>query len=181
MRARLYLHGNGNARRTHVSLFFVLMRGEYDAILKFPFNYKVTFCLFDQSGALNHIIDSFRPDTKSDSFQRPRSEMNIASGIPKFCPLSIIHHGNNSYVKDDVMFLKVIADFDNTPHPVWWDALKLNQGLPSIVENNSRHEMTSSYKRKRSIRRAYDAEQAENISHSIDSLNHQTFPSQQQN
>ncbi|CAF4286818.1 unnamed protein product, partial [Rotaria sordida] len=83
MRARLYLNGDGNARRTHMSLFFVLMRGPNDAILKFPFNYKVTFCLYDQTPQQRHIIDSFRPDIKSNSFQRPRSEMNIARGIPK--------------------------------------------------------------------------------------------------
>src|SRR5690349_23642973 len=59
MRARLYLYGDGNARRTHMSLFFVLMRGPNDAILKFPFNYKVTFCLYDQTPQLRHIIDSF--------------------------------------------------------------------------------------------------------------------------
>ncbi|CAF4096236.1 unnamed protein product, partial [Adineta steineri] len=87
MRARLYLHGDGNARRTHMSLFFVLMRGPNDAILKFPFNYKVIFCLYDQTPQQRHIIDSFRPDIKSNSFQRPRSEMNIASGIPKFVSL----------------------------------------------------------------------------------------------
>ncbi|CAF3836277.1 unnamed protein product, partial [Adineta steineri] len=87
MRARLYLHGDGNARKTHMSLFFVLMLGPYDAILKFPFNYKVIFCLYDQTPQQRHIIDSFRPDIKSNSFQRPRSEMNIASGIPKFVSL----------------------------------------------------------------------------------------------
>ncbi|CAF4526356.1 unnamed protein product, partial [Didymodactylos carnosus] len=40
MRARLYLNGDGNARRTHMSLFFALMKGEYDSILKWPFNHK---------------------------------------------------------------------------------------------------------------------------------------------
>ena len=49
MRIRAYLNGDGNARSTHMSLFFVLMRGEHDAILKFPFTYKVTFCLYDQT------------------------------------------------------------------------------------------------------------------------------------
>ena len=46
---RLYLNSDGNAHETHVSLFFVLMSGEYDAILKFPFEYKLIFCLFDQT------------------------------------------------------------------------------------------------------------------------------------
>ncbi|CAF1254458.1 unnamed protein product [Rotaria magnacalcarata] len=84
MRARLYLNGDGNARRTHMSMFFVLMRSLNDQILKFPFNYKVTFCLYDRTPAQRHVIDSFRPDIKSSSFQRPRTDMNIANGIPKF-------------------------------------------------------------------------------------------------
>ncbi|CAF1234435.1 unnamed protein product [Rotaria sp. Silwood1] len=115
MRARLYLNGDGNARRTHMSLFFVLMRGLNDPILKFPFNYKVTFCLYDQTPAQRHIIDSFRPDIRSNSFQRPRSDMNIASGIPKFFPLAMIEQEGNPYVRDDTMFIKILVDFGDMP------------------------------------------------------------------
>jgi hypothetical protein len=134
MRARLYLHGDGNARRTHMSLFFVLMRGPNDAILKFPFNYKVTFCLYDQTPQLRHIIDSFRPDIKSNSFQRPRSEMNIASGIPKFFPLAMIQQEGNPYVRDDTMFIKVMVDFGDMPKTLLPYALSLNPGLPMHIQ-----------------------------------------------
>ncbi len=130
MRARLYLYGDGNARRTHMSLFFVLMRGPHDSILQFPFSYKVTFCLFDQTGQQRHIIDSFRPDIKSNSFQRPRSDMNIASGIPKFVLLSIFEKPDNPYVKDDTMFIKIVVDFENMPKTMVPYALSLNPGLP---------------------------------------------------
>jgi hypothetical protein len=134
MRARLYLHGDGDARRTHMSLFFVLMRGPNDAILKFPFNYKVTFCLYDQTPQLRHIIDSFRPDIKSNSFQRPRSEMNIASGIPKFFHLAVIQQEGNPYVRDDAMFIKVMVDFGDMPEPLLRYALSLNPGLPMHIQ-----------------------------------------------
>ncbi|CAF3407607.1 unnamed protein product [Rotaria sp. Silwood1] len=134
MRARLYLNGDGNARRTHMSLFFVLMRGRNDAILKFPFNYKVTFCLYDQTPNQRHIIDSFRPDIRSSSFQRPRSEMNIASGIPKFFPLSMIQQEGNPYVRDDTMFIKVMIDFGGMPKTLLPYALSLNPGLPTNVQ-----------------------------------------------
>ncbi|CAF1187136.1 unnamed protein product, partial [Didymodactylos carnosus] len=134
MRVRLYLHGDGNARRTHMSLFFVLMRGDYDSILKWPFNFKVTFCLYDQSGQNRHVIDSFRPDTKSNSFQRPRSDMNIASGIPKFFPLPMIQQDGNNYVRDDTMFIKVIVDFADMPKMILPYALSLNPGLPHHVQ-----------------------------------------------
>ncbi|CAF1141611.1 unnamed protein product [Rotaria sp. Silwood1] len=134
MRARLYLNGDGNARRTHISLFFVLMRGLNDAILKFPFNHKVTFCLYDQTPSQRHIVDSFRPDIRSDSFQRPRSNMNIASGIPKFFPLAMIKQEGNPYVRDDTMFIKILVDFGDIPKTLLPYALSLNPGLPTLIQ-----------------------------------------------
>ena len=129
MRARLYFNGDGNAKGTHLSLFFVLMRGKHDGILEFPFNFKVTFCLYDQTPQQRHIIDSFRPDTKSTSFQRPRSEMNIASGVPKFFPLIMMQQDNNPYVRDDTMFIKVMVHFKDTPKMLLPYILGINPGL----------------------------------------------------
>ncbi|UJR22226.1 hypothetical protein I4U23_025290 [Adineta vaga] len=137
MRLRLYLYGDGNARRSHLSLFFVLMRGVNDAILKFPFDYKVTFCLYDQSGQGKHVIDSFRPDIRSNSFQRPRSDFNIASGIPKFMALSTIDEDggrSSGYVVDDTMFIKVLIDFDGMAKALLPYAMSLNPGLPANVQ-----------------------------------------------
>ncbi|CAF3814798.1 unnamed protein product, partial [Rotaria sordida] len=134
MRLRLYLNGDGNARRTHMSLFFVLMRGPHDSTLKFPFSYKVSFCLYDQTTERRHIIDSFRPDIKSNSFQRPRSEMNIASGIPKFFPLTMIQQENNPYVRDDTIFIKVLVDFGDIPKTLLPYVLSLNPGLPMHIQ-----------------------------------------------
>ncbi|XP_062410003.1 TNF receptor-associated factor 2 [Sardina pilchardus] len=105
---RIYLNGDGTGRGSHLSLFFVVMRGQSDALLKWPFNQKVTLMLLDQSNR-EHIIDAFRPDVTSSSFQRPVSEMNIASGCPLFCPLSKLE-GKNSYIRDDTIFIKVIVD-----------------------------------------------------------------------
>ncbi|CAF4871545.1 unnamed protein product [Rotaria sp. Silwood1] len=134
MRLRLYLNGNGDARHTYMSLFFVLMRGEYDAILKFPFNFKVTFCLYNQTHEERHIIDSFRPDIRSCSFQRPRSDMNIASGIPKFVQLKMIQQEGNPYVQDDIMFIRVMVDPFNMPKQLLSYAISLNPGFPIYVQ-----------------------------------------------
>ncbi|CAF3778917.1 unnamed protein product [Rotaria sp. Silwood1] len=134
MCARLYLNGDGNARHTHMSLFFVLMRSPNDPILPFSFKYKVTFCLYDQTSMARHIIDSFRPDIRSSSFQRPRSEMNIASGIPKFFPLERIQQEGNPYVRDDTMFIKVMVDFGDIHGTLLPYALSLNPGLPTHVQ-----------------------------------------------
>lgn len=134
MRARLYLHGDGNARRTHMSLFFLLMRSDYDALLPWPFTHKVTFCLYDQTGNNRHIIDSFRPDVKSNSFQRPKTDANIASGIPKFFPLPMIQQDDNPYVRDDTLYLKIFVDLNDTPKLVLPYMLTLNPGLPYHVQ-----------------------------------------------
>ena len=133
IRARLYPYGDGNARRTHLSLFFVLMRGRFDHLLAFPFQHKVIFCLYDQTPTQRHLIDCFRPDVKSNSFQRPRSEMNIASGIPKFCPLASILQENNPYVRNDTMFIKIMIDFDELPKKVLTYTLSLDPGLPAHI------------------------------------------------
>ena len=104
---RLYMDGDGSGRSTHLSFFLTIMRGEYDALLQWPFKQTVTLMLLDQD-KLKDIVQSFRPEPTSSSFQRPRNEMNVASGCPMFAPLSILN--NSSYVKDDTMFLKCIVE-----------------------------------------------------------------------
>ena len=110
---RLYMDGDASGRGTHLSFFLTLMRGEYDALLTWPFRQTVTLTLLDQDRQKD-IFQSFRPDSSSSSFQRQINEMNVASGCPKFAPLSIFD--NPSYVKDNtmhnnniVMFLKCIT------------------------------------------------------------------------
>ena len=107
MCGRIYLNGDGIGKGTHISIFFVVMRGKYDAMLRWPFRQKFTFMLLDQDN-VEHVVDAFRPDPNSSSFQRPRRETNIASGCPTFCPLSELN--NHAYVRDDTMFIKIIVD-----------------------------------------------------------------------
>jgi hypothetical protein len=113
MCSRIYLNGDGNGRNTHLSLFFVILRGEYDALLTWPFRQKVTFTLLDQSETKEHVVDAFRPDPNSSSFKRPISEMNIASGLPVFCPLSKLISTDREYIKDNTMFIKIRVDCEN--------------------------------------------------------------------
>jgi TNF receptor-associated factor 3 len=109
MCARVYLNGDGMGKGTHFSIFFVVMQGEYDALLQWPFRQKVTFMILDQSGSRRHLTDSFKPDPNSSSFKRPLAEMNIASGCPLFVSQSILEPSGN-YVRDDTLFVKIIVD-----------------------------------------------------------------------
>lgn len=108
MCARLYLNGDGMGKGTHVSLFFVIMRGSYDALLKWPFRQKVTLMFLELSGKEN-VTDAFRPDPTSSSFKRPTTEMNIASGCPLFMALSMLDSSSHCFVKDNTAFLKFVV------------------------------------------------------------------------
>ena len=111
--ARAYLNGDGPmGKGKYLSLFIVVMRGEYDALLPWPFQHKITMKLMDQE-RLSHITETFRPDPNSSSFQRPRSEMNIASGCPLFCSHSLLR--SRGYIRDDAMFIKVIVESNGMP------------------------------------------------------------------
>ncbi|XP_014344042.2 TNF receptor-associated factor 3 isoform X1 [Latimeria chalumnae] len=115
MCARVYLNGDGMGKGTHLSLFFVVMRGEYDALLPWPFKQKVTLMLLDQGSTRRHLGDAFKPDPNSSSFKRPTGEMNIASGCPLFVAQTVLESG--PYIKDDTIFIKVIVDTSDLPDP----------------------------------------------------------------
>ncbi|CAF1183376.1 unnamed protein product [Rotaria sordida] len=108
---RLFLNGDAKAKGTHMSLFFILMRGNYDDVLRWPFEFKVTFILLNHLSPNNNQSKFFWPDTKSIAFQCPRSNMNIAYGFSKFFPLDLFEQNENHYVKDDRMSIKIEVDF----------------------------------------------------------------------
>ena len=51
---RVYAGGNGDGANTHVSVFFTLMKGEYDNQLEWPFQGEFTIQLLSQNGDENH-------------------------------------------------------------------------------------------------------------------------------
>ena len=111
---RLYILGDGIGKGSHMSLFFVLMKGEFDNILQWPFTHKVTFNLINQAGGRD-VVDTFQPDPMSSSFRKPRSDMNIASGCPQFVSLHDLK--NNGFIVDDTIFVKCTVDRSTIHHP----------------------------------------------------------------
>ena len=104
---RLHLNGDGSG----LLFFLVIMKGEHDAFLPWPFRQRVTLMLLDQDRS-SHAVMSFRPDPMSPSFQRPSSEMNIAFACPMLLPLQIL--GNPRYVIDDTIFVKCKIESQKT-------------------------------------------------------------------
>ena len=106
---RAYLNGDGSEEGIHLSIFFVIMKGEYDPLFQRLFDHKVSLILVDQDQR-KHLGQTFKPNLylQSNSFQRPKSDMNVASGCPEFAKLSVLD--DPSYVKDDIMYIKAIVD-----------------------------------------------------------------------
>ena len=118
MCARAYLNGDGLGKGSHLSLFFVLMRGEYDPLLPWPFRQRVTLTVLDQSGSgqnRKHITDTFRPDPTSTSFRKPAGEMNIASGSPMFAPHAKVE--SEPYLVNDTIYICISVETGDLVEP----------------------------------------------------------------
>jgi len=106
---RIYLNGDGVGKNTHVSLFIVIMRSDYDALLVWPFHKKVTFKLINHSSKNDSMKESFLPDSSSPSFKRPQREMNLAAGCPMFISKDRLEKEN--FIFDDSIYIEtVVAD-----------------------------------------------------------------------
>ena len=101
---RLYLHGDGMGRATHISIFFVVMKSEYDELLSWPMEKRVTFELINLENQGNSVIETFVSNPKSSSFQRPTKNMNVATGCPTF--ISLEQFLNGGFVKDNCAFIR---------------------------------------------------------------------------
>jgi uncharacterized coiled-coil protein SlyX len=108
---RLYPYGDGSGKGTHLSLFLVIMRGEYDDILEWPFRHKVTFQLLNLKSGQKDVVDAFRADPESSSFKKPVSDMNVATGCPRFAPLDALY--TQGFVANDTIFLRAKVESYN--------------------------------------------------------------------
>ena len=112
---RLYLNGDGSGKETHISFFFVLMRGEYDDLLPWPFRQIVTLKAINKTDKRKSIIQAFKPEPDSSSFWQPQNEMNIASGCPKFALQTILYDPN--FIINDALYLSGEIDLKGLVHP----------------------------------------------------------------
>ena len=100
-------NGIGDAKNTHLSVFIIIMKGEYDAILPWHFNKKVKFTLIDQQDEPgkrdNKTAELIGQNTSN--FTRPTTEENIGIGFP--CFISHEELKSQHYIVDDTLFLQV--------------------------------------------------------------------------
>ncbi|XP_035691405.1 TNF receptor-associated factor 6-like [Branchiostoma floridae] len=112
-------NGDGQGKGKFMSLFMCIIKGEFDALLPWPFAQKVIISVIDQCqdpDARKNIEYVIKPNTCKDNLQflgRPIHERNPSFGTQMFCPLSHLHRGD--YIRDNTMFISVQVDNSNMP------------------------------------------------------------------
>ena len=105
---RVYPNGLDSGENTHLSVYLVIMKGEYDATLTWPFDKKFTFTLIDQQENEHNrenIVGSLTSDPKLSNYARPVKEENIGRGYPQFVSHEELQ--KRRYVVDDTIFVQV--------------------------------------------------------------------------
>ncbi|XP_068721867.1 TNF receptor-associated factor 5-like [Montipora capricornis] len=111
LRAEAFLNGLGQGKGTHLSLYVVIMKGEYDAILPWPFHQRVDFVLIDQDddiGVRQNKIWRLSCDRDSDYFKRPNKVKSLGFGCPKFVSLDTLR--TRHYIRDNTIFIRIDVD-----------------------------------------------------------------------
>lgn len=101
-------NGDGSGKNTHLSAFVIVMKGDYDGMLTWPFHQKVTFTLIDQQDILQqreNIVMHFRANTKLENFARPVSDENPGRGYARFVSHDKLK--TRRFIVDDTLFIQV--------------------------------------------------------------------------
>ena len=113
---RVYANGYGDGKGTHVSVFAYLMRGEFDNVLKWPFQGHVVIQLCNQlqdKYHCGHTID-FSETTDARAISRVTSGERADSGYG--CHTFIPHNDLNfdpttncQYLRNDCLHFRIVA------------------------------------------------------------------------
>ena len=115
MKLSLCPNGHSVGKNTHLSVYIIIMKGEYDAILPWPFLPQVTFTLIDQqedTSQRENVVMSFKPDPTLEAFARPVGDQNVGRGYPTF--MSHEQLQTRRYIVDNTIFLQVKVEVPET-------------------------------------------------------------------
>lgn len=104
----IYPNGHGSYINTHLSVFIVVMKGEYDAVLAWPFSKKVRLTLIDQQDGgdkRENVCHLINPETGPANFCRLKEKENEGWGYSHY--ISHEQLKSRKYIVDDTLFLQV--------------------------------------------------------------------------
>ena len=107
-KVRVYPNGIRHGKKTHLSVYIIVMKGEYDAILPWPFKKKIIFAVIDQQEdpiERQNAVMKLTPGDHPHCYARPINEYNATRGFAQFITHEKLH--SRRYLRDDTLFLQV--------------------------------------------------------------------------
>ena len=156
-RLEVYPNGVGTGRGSHLSVYFQLMRGEYDNELEWPFEGDVRVELLNWREDKNHHSKTIEcSDHDGVKFSRVTNQFEIATGLGKH---EFISHtdlmsttNNTEYLCDNYIKLRISMAVYSTPllplAPAWQDPLISTQSGAqfTISKYSKRKQFNNEYK-----------------------------------
>ena len=109
LKVRSHLNGSWFGKNTHLSVYIIVMQGEYDAILPWPFRKKVKFTLIDQQDDSvkreNFTMQLITGDYPEDFARPTQKESSKGLGFAEFISHEELH--SRRYLVDDTLFLQI--------------------------------------------------------------------------
>ena len=108
VKIRVVPNGYGEGKNTHLSVLIIIMKGEYDAILPWPFLPQITFTLIDQqedTSQRENVVKSFKPNATMKTFARPVSDENPGRGFVMFVSHEQLQ--TRRYIVDNTIFFQI--------------------------------------------------------------------------
>ena len=109
---QLHPNGVGVGLNSHLSVYIVVTKGEYDAILPWGFSKRVQFTLIDQQDNSNlrqNAVMEFTADPNNVAFKKPVDrEIRPGYGSPEFVSHNDLR--KRRFLVDDTLFIKVQVD-----------------------------------------------------------------------
>ena len=113
MRLLIYLNGNIDAKGTHMSVSFQLMKGELDDFIKWPFNKLITFVLIHQDDKNKCFSSTSSAALKNNRFSReffkqPVTDKNKPHECKWFIALTKLHA--DGFIKNDTIYIRCVIE-----------------------------------------------------------------------
>ena len=101
----LCIYPAGDNNQGYLSLYFVVMKGEYDEVLPWPFQRRVYLSLLNCKLGQS-VTKDIHPDPRLHYFHRPENPRNVGYGYPKFIILNKLIQEESEFVENGAIFLR---------------------------------------------------------------------------
>ncbi|XP_048415133.1 TNF receptor-associated factor 1-like [Stegostoma tigrinum] len=102
---RIYLNGHEEAQGSYISLYYILLKGQYDALIQWPFKEKVKLVLLNQRDRQQSILRIYVPNEHDPALERPGETMNAPRGFAMFVTSFEFNQRFSEFVASDEMFV----------------------------------------------------------------------------